>query len=331
MRIAFEKGLALNGSLIVDPMVKSHNYNHAIVTHAHSDHVCLNKGSAFYCTPETQALLHLNFDGKKSVVKTLPWGKKVKFQDLNVSLHNAGHILGSSQALIQNAERVLITSDFKLQSSLIEAGAEILQADTLIIESTFGLPQYQFPLREQVYSEMATWCKQALSENNFIVLAGYALGKSQELTAFCNEYLGVSPIVHEKIFNNNKVYEKFGTKLGTYYKLDHNLQDSNILIMPPNLLNQNVLEAIQVSVKKRVVAAKASGWPYRNFFDQTFTLSDHADFNDLLAYVKQAEPKQVFTIHGQTKELAWHIRKKLGIPARPLAADKGQALLQEFH
>ena len=330
MQITYQKGIKLENSLIVDPLVKKHGFSEAIITHAHSDHVCLNSSTRFFVTPSTLDLLNCNYPSSKTQWNSVSFKKKVQINDLEVSFHDAGHVLGSTQLLIQNSSSLAITSDFKSQNSLTEKGAEFLQADTLIIESTFGLPQFVFLDREQVYSEMKSWIQKQVNEKKFVVLTGYSVGKAQELTAFCNEYLGIAPLVHSSIFENNQIYKKHGVKLGSYYKLDHNLNDSSILIMPPSLVDVNVLQALEFSLHQQVVSAKASGWPYLQFFDKVFSLSDHADFNQLMEYVKQAQPKQVFTIYGYASEFAWHVRNKLKIPARPLQGTKVQSMLHEF-
>ncbi|MDO8428403.1 MAG: MBL fold metallo-hydrolase [Candidatus Diapherotrites archaeon] len=330
MQVSYKKGLNLDNALVIDPLTKKHGFSDAIITHAHSDHVCLNPKTQFYVTPSTLDLLELNYPAPNTQWTSVPFRKKIQLNDFEVSFHNAGHILGSTQLLVQNSSSMAITSDFKLQNSLTEKGAEFLQAETLVIESTFGLPSFVFPDREQVYSEMKSWIQQQVQEKKFVVLTGYALGKAQELTAFCNEYLGIAPIVHEKVFENNKIYENHKVKLGNYFKLDHNLNDSSILIMPPSWVTADVLQALEFSLHRPVVSAKASGWPYPQFYDKVFSLSDHADFNQLMEYVKQCNPKQVFTIYGYASEFAWHIRSKLKIPARALQDTKSQSMLQEF-
>ena len=167
--------------------------------------------------------------------------------------------------------------------------------------------------------------------NRFIVLSGYSLGKAQELTKFCNDFLGVHPLVHERIFENNQVYEKHGVKLGSYHKLNHNLNDSNVLIMPPMLVNRHLLSALEYSINKKVVSALATGWFYRRGHDKVFPLSDHADFNSLIRYVEESSPSLVLTMHGFENEFARYVSRRLKIPARPVkAVGKKQKALVEF-
>jgi Cft2 family RNA processing exonuclease len=326
MRIYWNNGLVLeNGSkLAIDC-----NGAASIITHAHADHASFKATGSVLSSEETLSLVEANYRKPKEA-KPLKFKEKASIEGFDISLHNSGHILGSAQVLLEDSERIAITSDFKLQDSLILKGAEPLSCDTLIIETTFGLAEYNFPNRTELYEEFASWIKKQLALNRFVVLAGYSIGKAQELTAFVNEYLGIAPIVHERIYQNNKVYEKHNVKLGTYYKLDHNLNDSDILIMPPSLCNAHLLQAIGFSVGRRVASAKASGWNYRGCFDIVFQLSDHADFNQLIEYVKLAEPKLVLTMHGFAKEFASYVRRRLKIPARALHKEPQQLFLEEF-
>ncbi len=329
MRIFEEKGYFLDSSkqLVIDPMNGSCAERTALVTHAHADHVSL-KQSAYLMSEATKQLVETRFH-KISKVIPLMFGKQFSFDGLEISVHNSGHVLGSSQVLVNNDKRIVFTSDFKLQESLVTKPAEILKSDVLVIESTFGQPQYSFPEREKTYNEMAQWVKQSIAQKKFVVLAGYALGKAQELTAFCNAYCNEVPVVHESIFKNNQVYEQNGVKLGEYLQLGQNLKETNILIMPPSLLNGHVLQALEFSLKKKLASAMATGWQYRSHFDKVFPLSDHADFAQLLQYVKESKPKLVLTAHGFAKELAHAIQRKLKIPAREIDAH-GQRALCEF-
>ncbi|MCD6434321.1 MAG: hypothetical protein J7L14_01790 [Candidatus Diapherotrites archaeon] len=287
-----------------------------IVSHAHADHSNFSKHSEIISSKETLELLKVN----KSIAnncRVLSFGKKEKLNELEFSLHNAGHILGSAQVLIDSLD-IAVTNDFKLQDSLVTNAPEILQAKNLIIETTFALPSYVFPKREIIYEEMSRWCRKKLKEDNFIVLVGYALGKAQELTAFCNEYLNIAPLVHEAIFKNNEVYKKFGIKIGEYLLLNHNFNESQILILPPTIATPHIMQALKFSVNKKLTSAIASGWPYRRHYDINFPLSDHADFNQLVEYVLNSNARNVYTMHGFAKEFASILRRRYNINARPI-------------
>ncbi|MFH0955117.1 MAG: MBL fold metallo-hydrolase [Candidatus Micrarchaeota archaeon] len=330
MPFSFDNGLVYrNGSagFVIDPHSKKNRKMTAIVSHAHSDHFA-NGHAAAWMTPETQALL-LNRHSELKNVKTVSYEKKFNVEDCSVSLHNAGHVLGSSQVLLENGQSVLISSDFNPVDSVLFEAAKPQACDTLIIESTFGLPEYSFPLREAVHEEIGEWIRRQAANNRFVVLAGYSLGKAQELTRIVNDFADTAPLVHETIFEINQTYEKFGVHLGKYIKLEHNLKESGVLILPPSLMDKHLVSALEFGVQKKVVTANSTGWSYRSGFDKIFPLSDHADFAGLMQFVRDCAPKQVYTVHGFARELANAVSRRLKIPCRPLGK-QNQLALTEF-
>lgn len=325
MQIYSDRGLFV-GNVAIDPN-KSCSCPKALVSHGHADHVRLNKRTEYICTNATAAIIESRFK-PEAKLKPVEFGKKLNVNGSTVSLHNSGHILGSAQALFEGDKTIAVTSDFKMQDSIIQKGAKVLPCDILLVESTFGMPCYQFPEREQVYQQIGNFVKEK-TKKGFVVLAGYSLGKAQELTKVVNDYAGITPLVHESIFKNNQVYEEHGTKLGNYIELNHNLQDSSVLIMPPTLVNHNLLQVLNFSLHRKIFSAMATGWNFRNGFNETFSLSDHADFNQLMRYVKEADPKLVITMHGSEREFASYVQRRLGIAARPLG-EKGQKRITEY-
>lgn len=298
----------------------------AVVTHAHSDHAKTSLTNTYYLTPQTASLL--NCAQKNIAVSEIPFGKTFKVGEFSCKFHPSGHILGSAQLEVANGTEAVLTSDFKLQKSILFDGAEILPSEVLIIETTFGTPEYTFPEREEVYADIVKWSQAALAQKHFIVLGGYSTGKAQELTKIVNELLGQTPLVYKKVFEQNRAYESQGVKLGNYIELNHNLGDADILIMPPHLIDDNLILALSHQLKRKVSVAIATGWNTHSKY-KTFPLSDHADFNSLMRYVKESSPKFVLTTHGFEEEFASAVQKKLGIAARPLSRG-GQLALDEF-
>lgn len=311
-----------NGKFFIDARAKKNQ--DIVITHAHSDHAKTTTQNRYFMSKGTSSLIK---KGKKSEINEIPFKKKFSLGEFSVSLHNAGHILGSSQLKVEGNKTVVFTSDFKLQDSILFKGAEIIPSDILVIESTFGAPQHFFPEREIVYAEMKKWLKEKLKENKFIVLGGYSTGKAQELTRLVNEFLGEAPFVHGKIAEQNSAYEDNGVKLGEYRKLNNNLREGNVLIMPPHLIGPPLLAAISHEAGRKVECAVATGWNGRGY--KTFPLSDHADFNQLMHYVEKSNPKLVLTHHGFASQFARYVKRKLGIEARELGK-KGQKTLNEF-
>ncbi len=329
MRVFEEKGTVVsNGSrIVIDPSRKPGCP--AVVSHAHSDHAGFSmKEAELLLSRQTLGLLSEKLSKGNAKAKGLEFGKKTSFGGFEVSLHSSCHILGSSQVLVEGSKTVGITTDFQLQESLFLPRAEPMKCDVLVIESTFGLPTFDFPRREQVYSQIGEWVEGNSKRGVLSVLCGYALGKAQELTKIVNEYSNQVPVVHEKIFEFNEKHRVMGAKLGEYKK-PGSLKEETVLILPPSLVEKNLLNALSLSSGKKVESAMATGWGHSGRFDRAFPLSDHADYKQLMRYVSEAEPKMVFTEHGYARELARRITRKTGIPARPLS-EKGQKAIQEY-
>ncbi len=313
MNVVENKGLLIDvgSKLLIDGNSDSFP---VFLTHAHSDHAKPRKNKTYFCSRETSALLEKNFPNSK--FEPILFNKKFKLNDLDVSSHFSGHILGSSQLKISSDLTVVVTSDFNLHKSILFEPAEIVPSDVLIIESTFGLNKFVFPSREQVYEEMIKWINSEVSKNHFVILGGYAIGKAQELTAISSLLCGEPPLVFKSIFENNKIYESFGVKLGDFIELNYNLREASVLILPTQLITPNMIESIKKVVKKNISVAIASGWNNSRY--KNFVLSDHADFNQLIEYITKSNPKKIITYHGYARELASFINRRLNIPAQPL-------------
>jgi Cft2 family RNA processing exonuclease len=295
-----------------------------ILSHAHSDHVKLSDNSNFFATPQTISLVKKRFSNvKKTVFKPTNFFSKKTFDNFEFEFFPNGHILGSSQIKISNSCDTVITSDFRLQDSLFFDGAKPLPCDTLILETTFGSPIYNFPKYCDVVSEMISWISKE-AKQKLVLLSGYSLGKAQELTKISNE-AGFTPLVHESIFEMNKIYSENNVKIGNYELLNHNLKDFNVLIMPPQLVNKFLLATLREIESRPIVSALATGWSFARGFNKTFPLSNHADFNDLLDYVKQSNPRLVLTDHGFCEEFSRKLNR-IGYKSKPLKQNKQQVL-----
>jgi DNA ligase-1 len=81
----------------------------------------------------------------------------------------------------------------------------------------------------------------------------------------------------------------------------------------------------------RARVAVMTGWAvdsscrYRYGADAAFPLSDHADFDDLIEFVKQVQPRKVFTLHGFAADFAQRLRE-LGFDAEALSEEEQMPL-----
>ena len=290
----------------------------AFVSHAHSDHIAPHK--EIILSERTARLLQARMPGSRTE-HILPFGEQRRVHDVGLLLLPAGHIFGSAQLFLSNqGETLLYTGDFKLRHGKSAEAAEWRPADTLIMETTFGLPRYQFPPTEHVIAQIVAFCREAIEDSAVPVLLGYSLGKAQEI--LCSlDGAGLTPMLHGSVYQMTRIYEQFGRSFCEYVRYNRNDVAGRVLICPPSASHSPMIQKIP---RKRV--AMISGWAvdpnavYRYQVDAAFALSDHADYNDLIRYVDLVQPKRVFTLHGFASEFARDLRER-GIEAWALSEE----------
>lgn len=316
-----------NQKVNVDQTKETNIDDYSLVTHGHSDHISITNQQIF-TTKETSAFIDLCT--KREMSYSFINGNTLDLTDnIKLSALDAGHILGSKMFYLESKDKsVLYTGDFKLQDSLLFNGAKPKEADILIMETTFGKKEFSFPRREQVYADFAEMIARDIKNNRLVLIGAYSLGKSQELIRFVNDFLKETPLVTKKAFEFSKVYEDFDVSLGKYELLDHNISEYNILIVPMNLINKDLIRSLEHQQNRRVSSYLATGWKfYRS--GKCIPISDHCDYNDLLEFVRLVKPKKVFTMHGFSNEFSKTINKELGIWSRPIT-DLSQVSITDF-
>ncbi|MFC2174249.1 MBL fold metallo-hydrolase RNA specificity domain-containing protein [archaeon] len=292
-----------NGSRVLfDPSRKARE-GLVCISHGHSDHA-KNHDTTMLMTQETMEITGLEGEAIK-------YGKEKH----GITAHNAGHVLGSAQF---ETNGIVYTGDLLTDNPLL-GGADPVPCEELVIEATFGLPEYVFRPREEVIAEIQSWVKANHDAGRTVVLGGYSLGKAQELTKIaCGA--GFTPLVHPKIARVNEVYESHGVRLGEWVETgtdegNEMARHSYVAVMPFHQVKPPLIESL--SHDRKVVAGVATGWSFGNKAGKVFQLSDHADFPHLLRYVEAAEPKRIYTVHGFESEFARQLQRR-GWAARPL-------------
>jgi Cft2 family RNA processing exonuclease len=308
-------------SILFDPPRKA-DKGVVCVSHAHSDHARAHKTRTLM-TPETSSITGIP-------AELVEYGKSVEHDEYEITPFPAGHVFGSAQFRVCDGSTMVYTGDFKLQDSLLFKGAQPIHCDDLVIESTFGLPDYSFPEREQVYADIASWVKDNHSQGRTVLLGGYAVGKAQELTRLVNEYCSLTPLVHPAIKQVNDACVRGGLKLGQYFEFNSPegreiSRDAFVALIPPSMVSLAAVEAMQLQSRREVAFAVATGWAGVFSKIKAFPLSDHADYKQLVEYVKQAAPKRVYTVHGFASEFARQLKRE-GFDARPLEKDSQERL-----
>ena len=142
----------------------------AFVSHAHSDHIGKHRETVL--SAGTSRLMRAR-QGAAGVEHVLEFGQTREMRGAGFTLLPAGHVHGSAQLHLQADEgSLLYTGDFKLRAGLSSERIEWRQADTLIMETTFGKPEFVFPPTETVLSEVVKFCREALEDGEVPVLLG---------------------------------------------------------------------------------------------------------------------------------------------------------------
>ena len=288
-----EKGIYCPyGDFYLDPKEPIAN---AVISHAHGDHA-ISGNTEVFCTAATAAFMQVRY-GKTAakVFNIVSWKSVFEIKEVKISFLPAGHMLGSAMVLMEyKGVRYLYTGDFKLQPDASCEPIEFCKADVLITESTFANPGITHP-------DPVKEIQKLNSIQTNILLGAYSLGKSQRLISMISKYAPQKKVlVHHKIMPLNSVYEKFGYPLGRYQVYGRKLmknQEEYVYIVPPFTFDSY----IRATGVKRLFA---SGWKNLQVnVNDTLFISDHADWNDILETVKQVEPKQIWTLHGDGSHL----------------------------
>src|SRR5213595_879404 len=319
--IRYERGVYLpQQNLWLDPRDAK---RFAFVSHAHSDHIALH--DEILVSERTARLMQTRLPGTR-IEHMLPFGERRRVHDLDLILLPAGHIFGSAQlCLFTEEDTLLYTGDFKLRSGKSAEHVKWRQADTLIMETTFGRPCYRFPPTEQIINQVVTFCRETIDDGEVPVLLGYSLGKAQEI--LCGlEGAELIPMLHGSVYQMTRIYEQFGQSFCKFVRYDANDVAGKVLICPPSANRSSMLEKIP---RKRV--AMITGWAvdlnavYRYQVDAAFPLSDHADYNELIRYVEMVQPRRVLTLHGLAAAFADDLRAR-GIEAWALSEENQMEL-----
>lgn len=257
-----------------------------------------------------------------AVIHTAEYGETLDFRGVKVSLHPAGHMLGSAQVRVEYRGEVWVCSgDFKVAADPTCAPFEPLQCHTFITESTFAHPDFAWPDQSQVWSEIANWWRLNRAWGRASVLYCYAAGKSQRVLAGLDAGLG--PIItHAKVETVNHDYRASGISLPATTCIDDAPEDTDwgasLILAPPQVRDGRWMRRAGPRS-----TAFASGWMStkgacsRHRVDCGFVLSDHADWSETLWAIQETRAERILVTHGYVDYLVSHLRAQ-GLDAHPL-------------
>ncbi len=253
------------------------------LSHAHSDHTNgMKRLERLISSTETLALA-----GMKATPASHERARMI----------DAGHILGARQLVVEgDGERVVYTGDFSLKPTVFGFRAEIPQCDRLIMEATYGDPDYVFPPLEDVREDISRWISE--NDRSNLLIGCYELGKAQEAIRIVNE-CGIAPVVTPKTDSFCSVYERFGHKLDRVVigseEAEEAMSKRFVAIVPMGKAKRYFAHRLAEAFERPTLCSVATGWALRYRFDTdaAFPLSDHADFEDLVSFVQQSGAKDV--------------------------------------
>ncbi len=283
----------------------------AFVSHAHADHFA--RHDSVICSDVTAQLVRRRFHLAENRVVATPFHVPIVENGYRLRLLPAGHIAGSAMlhvTRIKDNASLLYTGDFKTRRGRTAEPVNFINADTLIMETTFGLPMFEFPNQMEIESSILRFVNDAFADGETPVLLGYSLGKAQEALALLAEH-GVPVMLHPSVAEMTSACRDAGVDLPEPVIFEGSIPAGMALIAPPNAVRSKALRGLKA---KRV--AMLSGWAmqpgakYRYRVDEAIPLSDHADHPGLMECIQRVRPKRVLTVHGYALEFAAELRTK---------------------
>ncbi|UAY51227.1 ligase-associated DNA damage response exonuclease [Ferruginibacter albus] len=296
----------------------------AIITHAHSDHA-KNGNGHYLCHPYTTAILKARLG--ENNYQSIEWNEVITINGVKISLHPAGHIIGSSQVKLEYKNEIWVFSgDYKVENDGISGSFEPVRCNTFITESTFALPIYKWLPQKVVYENIQQWIKQNQQEQVSSVLIAYSLGKAQRLLQPLSE-VTETIFVHGAVWNMHQALINAGIHLPEVELITP--------LTPKEKLKGCVVIAPSGSESspwinrfKPYEVGICSGWMQvrgntrRSNADKGFVLSDHADWNGLLTAIKDTGAQKVFATHGFQSAFSRYLNEQ-GIEAAEVKTEYG--------
>ena len=309
------------GDFYIDPW---RPVGRAVITHGHADHA--RRGHRHYLAAAPgEGILRARL-GEISL-QPLAYGEAVVQQGVRISLHPAGHVLGSAQVRIEHRGEVWVASgDYKTEADRTCAPFEPVRCDTFITESTFGLPIYRWAPEGEVFAQINAWWRGNAAAGRPSVLFCYAFGKAQRVLTGLDTSIGAI-VAHGALLPLNEVYRAAGVALPPVVHAgdaDAASLKTSLVIAPPSAQGSPWMRRFGAYAD-----GFASGWMRvrgnrrRRGMDQGFVLSDHADWPGLLGAIAATGAQRVIVTHGASDALVRWLREERGLQAQVFQTEYG--------
>ena len=310
------------GDFYIDPW---RPVQRAVITHGHSDHA--RRGNGHYLAAAPGAGILRKRLGDDIALQLLKYGERIEHHGVTLSLHPAGHVLGSAQVRLEYRGEVWVASgDYKLDADGTCLPFEPVRCHTFITESTFGLPIYRWVPQPELFADINQWWRSNAAEGRTSVLFCYAFGKAQRLLSGLDP--GIGPIVsHGAVEPLSQLYREAGVALPPTRYLSEMTDAAAlrraIVIAPPSAQGTPWMRRFG-----DYADGFASGWMQlrgtrrRRGVDRGFVMSDHADWPGLQKAIAATEAQRIFVTHGQVNVMVRWLREQ-GLDAQGFATEYG--------
>lgn len=256
-RVGWSEGVYISAdgtTVILDPLKAGLERDaYVFISHAHADHTRgFSASNLKYSTQETRDLYERLTGRYIRNFRTINFGEKVRLDGVEVTAVDSGHMLGSAQFKVETSEAtILYTGDLNCVDTLTTKPAEVVGCDVLIIEATYGIPYYVFPLREETYLRIVDWVISMVNKGRTPCFRVYASGKAQEIIRLINTYTTLPVFSDIKVASICDVYNSYGLHLD--YD-SHSLSDGS---GEPFVYVTSSRRSIN---REGVVEGRATGW-----------------------------------------------------------------------
>ncbi|SDG55418.1 ligase-associated DNA damage response exonuclease [Thalassobaculum litoreum] len=311
------------GGFYVDPV---RPVDRAVITHGHADHARAGHG-AVAATPETLAIMTARYGAEPEQSRqAVRYGESLKIGDVTVSLHPAGHVLGSAQACLEyKGARIVVSGDYKRRADPTCAAFEPVPCDVFVTEATFGLPVFRHPDDRAEIAKLLD--SVALFPERCHVIGAYALGKAQRLIALLRQAGWQRPIyIHGALQALCDLYRDHGVELGELLPATAGQKG-----VARDEFKGEIVLALPSAIADRwgrrlpdPVVCMASGWmrvrqrARQRGVELPLIISDHADWDELLDTFDDVGAPEIWITHG-SEEALMHAASARGYKARALA------------
>lgn len=316
------------GDFYIDPW---RPVDRAVITHAHADHARAGHGHYLAATP-SEGVLRSRL-GHGINLHKLDYGEQIAHHGVKLSLHPAGHVLGSAQVRLEHRGQTWVASgDYKVAPDATCTPFEAVPCNVFITESTFGLPIYRWRPDTETFADINAWWAANAAVGRASMLMCYSFGKAQRILS------GVDPsiapiVVHSAVQTLNTAYRNAGVKLPETLTVEQVANPADfrraLVLCPPGVVGGPWTKRFG-----DFSDGFASGWMQlrgarrRGSYDKGFVLSDHADWPGLMNAIGATGASRVIVTHGSVPVLVRYLTEQ-GLQAEAFHTEYGDDSAEE--